>query len=117
MRLIDQPEVAKFMSHHPRLNAIINQLNRQPAQSIHIALGELFPLTKDQLRLQWDELTKDTGLAHAELTIRVIRAEHQCMVCFEKYHPENKETTCPHCGSVGAKVLAGEEFYMESLEG
>ena len=23
---------------------------------------------------------------------------------------------CPHCGSYGAKILAGEEFYLESIE-
>jgi Zn finger protein HypA/HybF involved in hydrogenase expression len=39
------------------------------------------------------------------------------MVCFEKYHPLNGEISCPNCGSVGAKILAGEEFYLESVEG
>jgi Zn finger protein HypA/HybF involved in hydrogenase expression len=43
-------------------------------------------------------------------------AEQQCMVCFQKYHPLNKETSCPNCGSVGAKIIAGEEFYLESVE-
>jgi Zn finger protein HypA/HybF involved in hydrogenase expression len=38
------------------------------------------------------------------------------MACFEKYHPVLVEISCPRCGSVGAKIIAGEEFYLESIE-
>ena len=104
------------MSSDPRLVSIINQLGKPPARSIHIALGELFPLSEERVRMQWNELTKKTHLHQTELKIRFISAEQQCMVCFEKYHPINKETLCPYCGSIGAKILAGEEFYLESID-
>ena len=104
------------MSPHPRLASIFNQLLQSPARSYTIALGELFPLTEYVLRAQWSELASETFLAQAALKIHMIRAEQQCMVCFEKYHPEKKETLCPYCGSVGAKILAGEELYLESVE-
>ena len=39
------------------------------------------------------------------------------MACFTKYHPNRGETMCPHCGSRGAKILAGEEFSMEASYG
>ena len=100
------------MFHHPRLLSLIKQT--PPSPTIHIALGELFPLTEEQLRLQWNELVKDSPLAKSTLDIRVIPAEQQCMVCFGKYHPTNRETTCPVCGSVGAKILSGEELYVET---
>ncbi len=107
------------MSSHPRLITIFNQLQAQfePVESVHIALGELFPLSEEQIRVQWNELTGRTPLAQSQLKIRLIPAEQQCMVCFEKYHPVNNGISCPHCGSVGAKILAGEEFYLESIEG
>ncbi len=104
------------MSSHPRLINIIDRLSGQAARSVKIALGELFPLSEEGLRAQWDELAHGTSLAQARLTIRLIRAQQQCMTCFEKYHPSNKETRCPHCGSVGAKILAGEELYLEAME-
>ena len=81
-----------------------------------MAVGELFPLGEEQLRAQWSELTKHTSLAQSSLTIRRVPAEQQCMACFEKYHPARAEVSCPHCGSVGAKIIAGEEFYLESIE-
>ena len=98
--------------YHPRLVSLIKNIS--PAPKIQIVLGELIPLTKEELLKQWNELIKYSPLAESMLDIRVIPAEHQCMVCFEKYHPKNKETTCPICGSVGAKILAGEEFYVEA---
>ncbi len=103
-------------SHHPHLIAMIDQLIQQPPRSIQVALGELFPLDEDQLRTQWNELTKNTYLAQTTLTIRRVPAQQQCMVCFEKYHPTRAKGSCPHCGSVGARIIVGEEFYLELIE-
>jgi Zn finger protein HypA/HybF involved in hydrogenase expression len=38
------------------------------------------------------------------------------MACFTKYRPVNGEVSCPNCGGVGAKIISGEEFYLESME-
>jgi len=104
------------MSFHPRLKNIVDQLSKNPTRSVRLALGELFPLEEDELRAQWLQLVSGTSLASTELSIRVVRAQQQCMVCFEKYHPVDKATSCPHCGSVGAKILAGEELAVEAVE-
>ncbi|NOT04820.1 MAG: hydrogenase maturation nickel metallochaperone HypA [Anaerolineales bacterium] len=103
-------------SLHPRLITMVDKLLQHPPRSVQVALGELFPLDEDQLRAQWNELTEHTSLENAALNIRLVRAEQQCMVCFQKYHPQNQETACPHCKSVGAKIIAGEEFYLESIK-
>jgi len=117
MRLISQPEGAVFiMFSHPRLMKIVDQLSGQSPRSVTIALGELFPLNEEQLRSQWEELASGTSLTQTRLTIRLIRAQQQCMTCLEKYHPSNGEIRCPHCGGAGAKILAGEELYVESTE-
>lgn len=104
------------MQIHPRLSSIVRKILQQPANfdSIQIALGELQPFKESQLREQWHELVSQTPIANTKLNIRIIPAEQQCMVCFLKYHPNQKETACPQCGSVGAKILSGEEFYLES---
>ncbi|RJP50751.1 MAG: hydrogenase maturation nickel metallochaperone HypA [Anaerolineaceae bacterium] len=103
------------MSPHPRLSAIRNQLHQNPPARVVLALGELFPLDEKQLREQWRELVAGTPLADLALTVRILPAQQQCMVCFLKYHPQKKETACPQCGSVGAKILSGEELYLESF--
>jgi len=97
-----------------QLQNIINRLlqNGKKIIAVKIAVGGLLPFREEE----WRELAQGTPLASAALQIRIIRAEQQCMTCFGKYHPENLETRCPRCGSVGAKILAGEEFYLESIE-
>ena len=95
---------------------MIEQLIPDPPRSIQVVLGELFPFGEEQLRTQWIELTKHTLLAHSSLTIRCVPARQQCMACFEKYHPVRAEVSCPQCGSVGAKIIAGEEFFLEAIE-
>jgi len=84
--------------------------------SINIAVGELSDFTEDEIQTQWSMLVRDTVVSQTKLKIKSIPAEYQCMLCFQKYTPVNKETVCPYCRSVGAKILAGEEFYLESFE-
>jgi|SRR5690349_8203598 len=103
------------MSFHPRLEKITKELLQQPARSVTIALGELFPLNEQEVRAQWSGLVTDTSLAQTRLSVHLIKAYQQCMTCFEKYHPLNGSTVCPNCGGMGAKILAGEEFHVEEV--
>jgi Zn finger protein HypA/HybF involved in hydrogenase expression len=102
------------MQKNPRLSSIIDHLLQQTTrfESAHIAVGESILFSDDQIQAQWGE----SPLAQVLLTIRRVPAEQQCMACFEKYHPVRAEVSCPYCGSVGAKIIAGEEFYLESIE-
>ncbi|MBI2334098.1 MAG: hydrogenase maturation nickel metallochaperone HypA [Chloroflexi bacterium] len=97
-----------------RLSSIVQQLLAQesPRESIQLAVGELLH-NEAQLQTEWAELTKRTPLAKTKLNVRIIPAEQQCMWCFLIYRPQQKETACPQCRSVGAKILSGEEFYLE----
>ncbi len=83
---------------------------------IHIVMGELSNFIDDSIQFYWDMIAKDTLAEDAKLHFRRVPAEFQCMVCFEKYHPSSEEFSCPYCGSVGAKIIAGEEFFMEAID-
>lgn len=106
------------MQKIPRLSAIVEQLLQKPIQPVlvNIAVGELVQYTNEEIHTHWHMLVKESPLEKTMLNIRLVRAEQQCMVCFQKYHPLNQETACPHCKSVGAKIIAGEEFYLESTK-
>ncbi|HEY2980856.1 MAG TPA: hydrogenase maturation nickel metallochaperone HypA [Anaerolineales bacterium] len=81
-----------------------------------IALGELTGLTPEAFTMEWQMLARGTRFEHAQIQIHIRPAELQCMACFQKYHPGTQRTLCPHCGSVGAKVLGGEECRVESIQ-
>ena len=99
-----------------RIKSIIEKLMENIPQNgpVQLAVGELHNTNEELIRRQWNELTTNTPLAKIELRIRIVRAEQQCMTCFSKYHPTQNETVCPYCGGMGAKVLSGEEFHLES---
>ena len=83
---------------------------------LHLVVGEISTYSDDSVQFYWDEISRDTIAEGAKLHFRHVKAEMQCMVCFTKYQPIEGEILCPSCGSSGAKILAGEEFYLEALD-
>jgi len=127
MRLTDRPENnLSYMKNGLVHNVFESALRRARSERLpltsgairacHIALGELVELTPEAFRAEWVSLARGTPAEHATLHFRRLPAELQCMVCFQKYHPAHAVPACPYCGSVGAKVLSGEECFVESIE-
>ena len=85
-------------------------------KSLQLAIGEISELDQNSIQKHWEELSRGTPAERAQLHFRFIKAEVQCMACFMKYNPVNGQIHCPYCGSYGATVLAGEEFFLESIE-
>lgn len=107
------------MQSHAAVQAIFQNILQHSdgkPSSIHLALGELSELDPASIQIYWKELSKGTLAEHVQLHFRLIPAEVQCMACFSKYHPAHKKILCPYCGSFGAKILTGEECYLESIE-
>lgn len=92
------------------------QADAKRVKNVHLIIGEISELDQTLIEQYWRELSKGSNAEHAQLHFRFIRAEVQCMACFNKYHPQNGEIQCPYCGSYGAKILSGEEFDLESIE-
>lgn len=85
-------------------------------KSVTLSIGEIAELDQNIIGQHWSQLSKGTPAEQAQLHFRLIQAEVQCMACFSKYHPIDGKIHCPYCGSYGAKVLAGDEFYVDSFE-
>jgi hydrogenase nickel incorporation protein HypA/HybF len=90
--------------------------NARHIMMLQLAIGEISEFDRHSMQKHWDELSRGTAAERAQLHFRLIQAEVQCMACFKKYHPQAGKIHCPHCGSYGAKILAGEEFFLESIE-
>ena len=95
---------------------VMQQTQAKRVSKIQFAFGEISELDQNAIQQHWLVLSKGTPLEHARIRFRLISAEVQCMACFKKYHPMNGVIHCPHCGSFGAKILSGEEFYVEHIE-
>jgi hydrogenase nickel incorporation protein HypA/HybF len=88
----------------------------QRITDLHLVIGEVSTYVDDSIQFYWDEISKGTMAEGARLHFRHVGAEMQCMACFTKYQPIEGEILCPSCGSSGAKILGGEEFYLEALD-
>ena len=98
------------------LSQALQKADSHPIKDVILVLGEISDLSDATVQQHWKELSNGTLAEQAQLHFRFIKAELQCMACFQQYHPLNKTIHCPYCGSYGAKILAGEEFHLESIE-
>lgn len=92
------------------------QADAKRITDLHIVMGELATMVDDSIQFYWEIIAKDTIAENAVLRFRRVPAELQCLSCAEKYHPADGELACPKCGSIGAKIIAGEEFLLESID-
>ncbi len=97
-------------------DALAKARNAGRITGVHVMAGEISEIRRDILQSAWLEVSRNTPAEGSQIHYKVIRAEVQCMACFQKYHPEGGGIHCPHCGSFGAKILSGEEFYVDSIE-
>ena len=101
------------------LNIALQHAERADAKRVtdlHLVIGELASMVDDSIQFYWDIIAKDTIAEQALLHFNRVPAELQCMTCFEKYHPTDRELACPKCNSVNTRIIAGEEFRLESID-
>ena len=90
--------------------------NATRVTDLNVAMGELSSMVDDSIQFYWEIIAKDTIAEQAILHFRRVPAELQCLSCAEKYHPADGELACPKSGSIRVKVIAGEEFLLESID-
>ncbi len=101
------------------LEKAIKKASEEDAKRIthlYLVVGEISTYSDESVQFYWDQISKGTIAEAATLHFRPVPAEMQCMSCFAKYRPADGEIICPNCGGAGAKIVAGEEFYMEGLD-
>lgn len=82
---------------------------------LNIVIGDLASMVDDSIQFYWEIIAKGTIAEQAKLNFRRVPAELQCMDCLEKYRPTDRELACPKCNSVNTRIVAGEEFALESI--
>ena len=90
--------------------------NARRVTDLNIVIGDLASMVDESIQFYWEIIAKGTMAEQAILHFRRVPAELQCNTCLERYHPTDKELICPKCGGVGAKIIAGEEFALESID-
>lgn len=90
--------------------------NAQRVTDLHIVIGDLASMVDDSIQFYWDIIAKGTIAEQATLHFRRVPAELQCNTCSSRYQPTETELICPNCHGIGAKIISGEEFFLESID-
>jgi hydrogenase nickel incorporation protein HypA/HybF len=84
--------------------------------SIRLVIGELTGIIDDCVQFYFDYVSRNTIAAGARLVFTRPAVELVCEACGHPWRPAKADWTCPGCGQAKARVVAGREFYVESIE-
>ena len=84
---------------------------------INLTIGELSSIVDDSVQFYFDYLSQEGIAAGAELVFERVPVRLRCQSCGHEWHPDTADWTCPACGGAAqARVVAGREFYVDSIE-
>ena len=88
----------------------------QRITTIHLVIGQLSGFVDDSVQFYFDLLTPGTLAEGARLQIQRVPARLVCRQCQQQFAPAGRDWRCPACGALAGEVVAGKEFYVESIE-
>jgi hydrogenase nickel incorporation protein HypA/HybF len=83
---------------------------------IYLVLGDLSSIVDDSVMFYWDMLSEGTLAQGAELHFKRVKTEMKCQDCGTQYQPPEGDLSCPECSSRNVTIIAGEEFFIDSIE-
>ncbi len=83
---------------------------------IHLVIGDMSSFVDDSIQFYFETLSEGTIAAGATLHFRRIPIRFRCRACGREFEPERLDWRCPECGALGGDVIAGKEFFVESIE-
>jgi hydrogenase nickel incorporation protein HypA/HybF len=92
------------------------QARARSITDIYLVLGDLSSIVDDSVQFYWDMLSEGTLAEGAELHFQRIQTEMECQDCESRYQPLEGDLSCPKCHSRKVKIIAGEEFFIDSIE-
>ncbi|MGB9300962.1 MAG: hydrogenase maturation nickel metallochaperone HypA [Anaerolineae bacterium] len=84
--------------------------------AINLTIGEMSGIVDDSVQFYFDIVSQDTPAQGALLNFERIPARFRCKACDESFSLDSGQWACPHCGEWSVEIIAGREFYVDSIE-
>jgi len=97
------------------IDIAVGEARNRRIRRINLIIGELSSVVEDSIRFCFDVISKETLAEGAALSVTTVPARIRCASCSREFGYEGKGI-CPGCGKRGGEVMAGREFYLESIE-
>ncbi len=101
------------------LNICVDYAQRSGAAkvtTVNLVIGQLSSIIDDSVQFYWDLISEGTVCEKAKLHFDRIPALMKCRQCASEFNLDQILSPCPSCGSMEVELLAGEEFYVDSIE-
>ncbi len=92
------------------------QVGARRVTDLNLVIGQLSSVVDDSIQFYWDIISQGTVCEGAALHFERIPATLTCLDCHHTYTLRRDLMACPQCDSIRLKVIAGEEFRLESIE-
>jgi hydrogenase nickel incorporation protein HypA/HybF len=83
---------------------------------VYLVIGQLSSIIDDSVQFYWDMISEGTIAEGASLHFKRVQAELLCRSCGESYRIEGEQLACQRCGSSQIEIVAGREFYVDSID-
>jgi len=93
-----------------------NEAGASRVTQINITIGDLSSYVDDSVAFYWNMLSENTLCAGSRLEFTRIPARVICNACENEFELPHELIPCPKCQSFDLQILAGKEFYVDSIE-
>jgi hydrogenase nickel incorporation protein HypA/HybF len=83
---------------------------------IELVIGDMTSFVDDSIQFFFDSLSEGTIAQGAQLVFRRVPVRIRCRQCGTEFEPGSVDWRCPSCAAFAGEVLAGREFYVDSIE-
>ena len=94
----------------------VREFNVRRVVRVQLTVGEMANVEEDTLKAAFEVCVEGTELAGAKLVIERVPARGKCRHCATEYALVKCRLECPRCNRQGAEIIAGKEFYINSME-
>ena len=114
-----QPEMHELPVTQGMLSIALDHAAKAGAKRItriNLLIGEMSGIVDDSVQFYFDFVSKETAAEGATLNFERVPARFRCRACDTTFSPSDREWTCPRCGELSVEIMAGREFYVDSIE-
>ncbi len=82
---------------------------------IVLVIGDLTSFIDEAIQFYFDQIAPGTVAEGARLVFKRVPVRFRCRACGTEFTAHQRDWHCPTCSALGGEILAGKEFYIESI--
>jgi hydrogenase nickel incorporation protein HypA/HybF len=98
------------------LDTALRHADGHRVKAVELTIGALRQVVPSSLEFYWEIVARDTACEGARLELNLVEARVRCKACETAWTLDDPIFRCPSCEDSDVEVLAGTEFFVESID-